>query len=138
MEKHSHLVFYDGQCGLCDQTVQQLLKVDKNEIFDFAPLQGTTAAIYLKDIPFELKNIDSFILIENYKTNDRKIYVLANGILRICWLLGGGWMLIGWLSFLPSFLFNWAYRLVARNRHRFFPQTQCFLPPPNQKDRFLS
>lgn len=28
--------------------------------------------------------------------------------------------MIGSLSFLPAFLFDWGYRLIAKNRHRFF------------------
>ncbi len=138
MEKQLiHLVFYDGQCGLCDLTVQTLLQLDKHHRFVFAPLQGTTAAHYLQSLPLELKSVDSLILIENYKSQDNHIYALSQAVFRICWLLGGGWKLAGLLAFLPPFLFDWAYRLVARNRHRFFPQTQCVLPPPNQKERFL-
>lgn len=136
-ERLKHLVFYDGNCGLCDQVVQILFKADKNERFVFAPLQGVAASQYLKNLPDEIKAADSLILIENYRSSDPQAYLFGKGALRIAWLLGWPWLLIGWLSFLPGFLFNWAYRLVARNRHRFFPQNQCFIPPPNQKDRFL-
>lgn len=131
-----HLVFYDGECGFCDQSVQLLLKLDKHQLFLFAPLQGETAAQHLSHLPPEFRDVDSLILIEDFKSTQSKIYLQAKAVLRICWLLGGGWMLIGWLSFLPAVLFNWAYRLVARNRHRLFPQS-CTIPSPDQKDRFL-
>lgn len=138
MQDHlSHLVFYDGNCGLCDQVVQTLLKADKHERFVFAPLQGSTAAKFISHLPPELKSVDSLILVEDYRSDYPQVYVLAKGALRIAWLLGGIWTLVGWLSFLPSFLFDWAYRLVARNRHRLFPQTECMLPKPDQKERFL-
>ncbi len=133
----SQLVFYDGNCGLCDRVVQFLLKVDKHQIFMFAPLQGKTAAHYLQHLPPKFKTVDSLVLVENFQTGHPQVHVLAKGALRIAWLLGGLWKLIGWLSFLPSFLFNWAYRLVARNRHHLFPQTLCILPPPGQEKRFL-
>ncbi len=136
-DRLSHLVFYDGTCGLCDRIVQILLKIDEHQRFVFAPLQGQTADKYLQNLPPEFKNVDSLILIENYRSSQPKTYVLAKGALRIAWLLGGVWVFVGWLSFLPAFLFNWAYRLVARNRHRFFPQTECLLPQPNQRERFL-
>jgi predicted DCC family thiol-disulfide oxidoreductase YuxK len=132
-----HLVFYDGECGFCDQVVQLLLKVDKQQIFLFAPLQGATAAELLKELPDELKQVDSLILVENYQQPNSHFYVLGKGALRIAWLLGGVWRLLGWMAFLPSWLYDWAYRLVARNRHRFFPNPVCVLPDPKQKNRFL-
>lgn len=131
-----HLIFYDGNCGLCDRAVQLIFKEDKKRRFVFAPLQGETASQYLRNLPAEVRFTDSFILIENYRSYPR-VHMLAKGLLRCAWLLGWPWMVLGLLSFLPGWLFDWAYRLVASNRHYFFPQDQCFVPPPNQKDRFL-
>lgn len=136
-DRLKHLVFYDGECGLCDQLVQFLLKIDRHQRFVFAPLQGETAKETLRALPEQYKNLDSLILIENFRSPQAKTYVLSQAALRICWLVGSGWVLIGWLSFLPPVLFDWAYRLVARNRHRLFPQTECMLPRPDQQDRFL-
>ena len=51
-----HLVLYDGTCGVCDHAVQWVLRHDAQEIFAFAPLQGTTAAellAQLKQVSFE-------------------------------------------------------------------------------------
>lgn len=136
-ERLSHLVFYDGDCGLCDRIVQFVFKEDKKQCFVFAPLQGTTASQYLNNLPPEIRFTDSLILIENYRSSYPRVHILAKGALRVAWLLGWPWLLIGWLSFFPSWLFNWAYRLVAEYRHRFFTQNECFIPPINQKDRFL-
>lgn len=132
-----HLVFYDGNCGLCDRIVQFLIQKDKQELFVFAPLQGETAKQYLKNLSPEIRFSDSLILIENYRSPYPRVFILAKGVLRIAWLLRGWWMLVGWLSFFPGWMFDWAYRLVASNRHLFFPEEQCMIPPPNQKERFL-
>lgn len=128
-----HLVFYDGACGLCDHVVQFLLKADRTDLFAFAPLQGETARQMLKDIPKE----DSLVLIEDYQTPNPKVYMLGKGALRILWLLGGFWSIPGILSFLPGALYNGVYRLVARNRHRFFKKGTCSLPDREQAHRFL-
>ena len=136
-DRLSHLVFYDGNCGLCDKVVQFVFKEDKQQLFVFAPLQGETASRYLKNLPPEMRFTDSLILIENYRSSLPRVHILAKGALRIAWLLGWPWMMAGWLSFFPGWLFDWAYRLVAANRHRLFPQDQCFIPPADQKDRFL-
>lgn len=128
-----HLVFYDGECGLCDHIVQFLLKADARNVFAFAPLQGETAKQMLVEIP----PIDSLVLIEDYQTRDPKTYILGKGALRILWLLGGFWMIPGSLSFLPGPLYNWIYRIVARNRHRFLGKETCSLPSQDQAYRFL-
>lgn len=133
---NKHLVFFDGKCGFCDRSVQFLLKTDKDKQFVFAPLQGKIAKGMLKDLPEEDRNEDTIILVENYQSASPKFTILGQAILRICWLLGGAWTLIGWLSFLPPFLYNWGYRLVAKNRKKLF----CNISPTSPKiapDRFL-
>ena len=132
-----HLIFYDGNCGLCDHMVQFVFQKDIQQQFAFAPLQGKTASLYLKSLPAEMRFIDSLILIENYRSSYPRVYMLSQGALRIAWLLGWPWILIGWLFIFPAWTFDWIYRLVARNRHRLFKQTQCFIPPTHQKERFL-
>ena len=132
-----HLMFYDGQCGLCDRIVQFLLRADRKEQFLFAPLQGTTAATVLKDLPDEYKTVDSLVLVENYQQPDQRFYVMGRGAFRILWILGGWWMLLGWIAFLPPILYDWGYRMVARNRHRLFTGDVCELPDPNKRKRFL-
>jgi predicted DCC family thiol-disulfide oxidoreductase YuxK len=132
-----HLVFYDGQCGLCDQIVQFLLKSDKHGIFSFAPLQGITANKVLNKLPKEYRSLDSLILVENYQSPNQKFFILGKGALRILWLLGGSWTILGSLSFLPAIIYDWAYRLIAKNRHRLFKQTQCVVPDPKLMGRFL-
>lgn len=132
-----HLVFYDGHCGLCDRVVQILLQIDKNKIFVFAPLQGKTAEEILKGLTSEQREIDSLILVENYLSTERRFFLMGRAALRICWLLGDAWILIGWACFLPSFLFDACYRFVARHRHYFFRNDVCRLPSPGDQDRFL-
>lgn len=119
-----NLVFYDGSCGFCDHVVQFLLKIDTKGLFVFAPLQGITAKKLLKNIP----PADSLVLIEDYNSPDRSFYQFGKAAFRILWLIGGLWALLGWVSFLPPILYNWGYRLIARNRHAFSPKTVASYP----------
>lgn len=132
-----HLVFYDGECGLCDFIVQNIIKRDARNQFVFAPLQGETAGRFLKDLPDEYKNLETMILIEHYDSEDPKLYVRGKAAFRTFWLLGLPYSLLGWGSFLPAFLYDWGYNLVARNRHRLFSKDSCTLPSARSKDRFL-
>lgn len=124
-----HLVFYDGQCGLCDAIVSRLIVWDKKEVLAFAPLHGKTAKIYLKDFP------DTLVLIEDYKGKNPKTYFFGKGALRVFWLLGGFWSVLGLLSFLPTFIVDPPYRFIAKYRHHFFNPSS--LVSEENKDRFL-
>lgn len=137
MSKSQHLLFYDGECGLCDHIVQFVLRIDTDQKFLFAPLQGETARKELKALPEEIKNADSLVLIENFETPQSRIWIYGKGAFTIFWLLGGWWKLIGWISYLPAFLYNWGYWIVAKNRHRLFSKDSCRIPDPSQKMRFL-
>lgn len=133
-----HLVFYDGTCGLCDRIVQFLIREDHKNLFVFAPLKGETASQYLRNLPPEIRFTDSFILIENYRSSYPRVFIMAKGAFRVAWLVGWPWLLIGWLSFFPAWMFDWAYRLVADNREKFFSNDRCVTPPSKDDKRFLS
>jgi predicted DCC family thiol-disulfide oxidoreductase YuxK len=52
--------------------------------------------------------------------------------------LGGAWRLAGVLRLVPRGLRDWIYELVARHRHAFAPaNTACYVPPPEERHRFL-
>jgi predicted DCC family thiol-disulfide oxidoreductase YuxK len=128
----THLVFYDGECGLCDFIVSFLLKKDKERVFLFAPLQGKTAQ---KKLTPDLIEKDTLILIENFGTDQENILLFGKAALRIAWYLGGFFTLFGILSFVKSTPFDFIYKIVARNRSKFF-KNRCTLLK-NENDRFL-
>jgi predicted DCC family thiol-disulfide oxidoreductase YuxK len=131
--KPKHLLFYDGSCGLCDHAVQFVLKRDPQGLFVFAPLQGSTAKSFFPTPPEE----DSLILIEDYASTFPQKFLFGQGAFRVLWLMGGFWALPGLFNFLPPFLYDWGYRLVAENRHKIFSQTDCKLPTSEERQRFL-
>ncbi len=128
----THLIFYDGECGLCDAVVQWVLKKDKHKKFVFAPLQGETAKQWLPQPP----EIDSVYLIQNFSDKMPKVYVKSQAAFKILWELGGIFSVPGLFSFLPPFLFDWGYDLVASHRKKWFPPISCVIPNKDNK-RFL-
>lgn len=129
-------MLYDGECGLCDRAVLFVLKRDKKAVFLFAPLQGQTARRYLSFLPDQKLLNDSVILICDYGTPSEQLMWRSKAVFKVLWLLGGCWRLIGWLSYGPSWLFDWLYRIVARYRHNLFSQ-RCLLPEKRWQERFL-
>lgn len=125
-----HLVFYDGKCGLCDGVVQFLLRVDSKERFVFAPLGGRHAKRLIGE------ESSSIALVEDFEEEGKHPPLFAGkAALRILWLLGGPWRLVGWVYFLPRLFYEWAYRFIARHRYRFFGKTECVIP--SKSHRFI-
>lgn len=123
------IIFYDGTCPLCNRAVRFLLAADKKQQFYYAPLEGETAAEKLKDFRSKRPDLDTLVLYQNAE----HILIEGRAILRILWHMGGLYAWIGWLSFLPTFPFDWAYRLIAFNRFRLFSKKE----PINKTDHFL-
>ncbi len=124
-----NIVFYDGTCPLCNRAVRFLLAVDKKRVFYYAPLEGETAADKLKNLRSKHPNLDTLVLYQD----ENRISIEGKAVFRIFWLLGGKYALIGWLSFLPSFLFDLIYRFIACYRFKLFSKKT----PITKTDRFL-
>ena len=126
-----YIVFFDGFCGLCNGFVDWLIKVDKKDLFLFAPLQGNTAR---KRIPHQVnKDIDSIIVY-----NNEQFYVKSSAVKRILGLLGFPWNCFVVFFFLPLKMTDWFYDLVARRRYSFFGKKEtCRVPGEKEKLKFL-
>ena len=87
-------MFYDGVCGLCDRSVQVIIKHDRKRVFRYAALQSNAARQLLGEpIAF-----DSFILFEN-----GNIYTRSTAALRVVRKMGGIWSLLYAFIIIPRF-----------------------------------
>ena len=127
------VLFYDGLCCLCNRTVQFLLKIDHRAVLHFAALQSPSAKSLLGQVDHSRPLPDGVVLIHN-----GKIYTESSAALKSLQLIGGIWKLIAILRFIPHFLRNPIYRIVARNRYTWFGKNEsCPAPKPEWKNRFL-
>lgn len=128
----SSTVFFDGLCGLCNASVDFILRRDRSCAFRFAPLQGATAQASL---PETLRQrLDTLVLQTTAGT-----YVRSAAVVRILWGLGGLWRVWGCLLWLiPLPLRDLGYRIVSANRIRWFGAKEtCRIPTPEERERFL-
>ena len=126
------IVFFDGECGLCNASVNALLDRDPAGVLRFAPLQGETAAELLPAGDREC--LDSLVLLDGTGRSDR-----SAAVARILRHLGGRYAALGWLlTAIPKPLRNAAYRAVAKVRYRVWGRTEgCRVPGPGERERFL-
>lgn len=128
-----HLVLYDGVCGLCDHSVQFLLRVDRRQVLMFAPLQGETAAAMRARHPEISGDIDTVVYIE-----DGRVHQRSRAFVRLARQLPYPWRALSWLWIVPRPLSDLVYRLVARLRYRLFGKFDtCKIPSPEERARFL-
>ena len=133
-----HLVLYDGECGLCDHTVQFLLDKDQNEVLHYSPLQGEIALNIIQNNPV-LQDLDSILYVRsNPQMSTPEIFWYSTAIIEICKVLPFPWNVNRLLFLLPRPIRDWGYKRVAQNRIRFFGSVEhCRLPTPSERSRFL-
>jgi predicted DCC family thiol-disulfide oxidoreductase YuxK len=126
------IIFFDGVCGMCNRFVDLVLRVDRKELFRFAPLQGTTARELLPPLHEDPQQW-SMVYLDERGRHDQ-----SDASLEVYRRLGGAWHVLGLLRFVPRALRNPVYRVVARNRYRWFgKQDTCRVPSPEERRRFL-
>ena len=131
---HKHVIFFDHECPLCCRAIQHVMEIDKQGVFVFAPLGGETADKILVGPLRPYRSMNSLVLLENYQSTERQFWIRSKSILRIYWLVGQGWGIVGWLSFLPSWIGDFFYSWVAEHRHQFKLKPSKELGPA---ERFL-
>lgn len=130
---HGPVLLYDGACGLCDRTVQFVLRHDRHRSLRFAPLDGDFGRQARLAHP-ALQGVDSVVWLDNAHN---ELHVKSAAILRLARYLGGAWRLAAVLVVVPRPMRDAVYDLVARHRHRLAPAAACVVPPPADRDRFL-
>ena len=130
------VVFFDGDCALCDGTVQFLMKHDRRGILRFAPLQGVTFEGVLKRYP-RLRGIDSIVVV-NVSGHLSHLLVRSRGVLHAVSALGGAWTAVSLLRVVPAPLLDVVYDTIGRIRYKLFGKRKvCQIPTPEQALRLL-
>ncbi|HEX6984408.1 MAG TPA: DCC1-like thiol-disulfide oxidoreductase family protein [Planctomycetaceae bacterium] len=126
------VLFFDGVCGLCDATVNWLLRRDRAGVLRFAPLQGETAARVLP--PADSQDLRSVVLVDAAGVHRR-----SAAVVRTLQHLGGRYRVYARLLWLvPGPLRELGYKAVSKVRYRLFGKKDlCRLPKPGESERFL-
>jgi predicted DCC family thiol-disulfide oxidoreductase YuxK len=130
-EIRNPIIFFDGVCNLCNSSVNFVIDKDPNNKFKFAPLQSQFAK---ETIPETYRSIDSIILMKNgvfYTKSDAALHIAKDlkGIVRYLW----------YYIFIPKFIRDWVYDLIAKSRYNVFgKKDMCRIPTPELQNRFIS
>jgi len=126
------LILFDGDCNLCNGTVQFVIKRDPAARFRFASLQSDAAKAALVAAGVTEALPDSIVLVADGRVRTKSAAALA-----IARKLGGLWALLSIFWILPYPLRDVVYDWIARNRYRWFgKQETCWVPTPELRARF--
>ena len=125
------IVFYDGECALCNRTISFLIKVDRSQKLKFAPLEGVTAKL-LKINEFA----DGEASVVFY--NKEKVHYKSTAILNIIQELPFPWNLFYVLKIVPPFIRDYCYKVIGKNRYNWFGKAKsCIMNESKYKGRLL-
>ncbi len=132
------LILYDGVCGLCNHFVKTVLDRDPDGRFQFTSLQSTLGQSILTSMDKDPSQLNTIYLVKGYGQSRPQILTKAKAALDIFGQLRGPIRLLKIFSFLPAWLLNIGYDLIAANRYRFFGRLDvCPVPDPAHLKRFL-
>jgi len=126
------IIFFDGVCNMCNRFVSLVIRADRKGVFRFAPLEGETARRLLPPLPGDPRQWSMIYL------DERGLHEQSDASLQVYRRLGGWAWPLSLFRFVPRWLRDPVYRLVARNRYRWFGRrAECRVPTPAERARFL-
>ena len=123
--KSKIVIYFDGICIVCSSAIHALIKMDKNNILYFSPLQSNYAKTTISK-KF-LKEMDSVIVRENeeFFSKSYAAFVVLRELkspLRYLFYL------------VPTFFADFIYDFIAKRRYRWFgKKEECIFPKNNPK-----
>ena len=132
MIENKKIIFYDGLCSMCNRFIRILITLDKKEKFLLASLQGKNGKILQKKFSKELHEVDSVIFY------NKQVYTKSSAVINILSELGGLYKLAYIFNIIPSFILNFLYDYIARNRFKWFNKLdKCPIQEKKNISRFL-
>ncbi len=126
------VLFYDGDCGLCDRAVRFVLVRDRSGRFRFAPIGGER---YRAEILPRLAGDppDALAVI----TDEGRLLWRSDAVIYLLRGVGGPWRAVaGVLRLIPRIARDWTYRQVARARRALFAAPTCPVATLEHRSRF--
>lgn len=129
------VVLFDGVCNFCNGSVNFIIDRDPTARFRFAAQQSDAARELLaaRGVTLPEGDPEGILLVVG-----DKVYRDSGAALRIAAGLRGFFKVLAVFWLVPWFLRDFVYKLIARNRYRWFGKSEtCRVPTPDVRARFL-
>jgi len=131
----SHLIVYDGVCGIGNAGIRFVIKNDHNKVIKFAQVTSNTTQQLLSKINITTEDaLNRFIYIE-----DEQVYRASTAALKIAAHLQFPFPFLEQLGFLiPTIIRDFLYDIIAKNRYQWFGKYDTCVRPSSQiMSRFI-
>jgi len=134
VKEEKKIILFDGVCNLCNDVVNFIIKRDRKDVFRYASLQSEIGKQLISERNINTSKIDSILLIDPNTT----YYHKSTAALRIAKQLSGIYPLLSVFIIFPTFLRDWVYDFIAKNRYKWFGKKEtCMIPTPELKALFI-
>ena len=131
MEKDSPILIYDGECNLCDRSVRFILNHEKDSSLYFTHINSPKGKEIRNSFGID-EEYDSILLCEG----DR-LYGKSDAVLRIALYLKMPFSFLPFFFWIPLFIRDRLYDLIARKRYSWFGKDSCIVPDERLRERFI-
>lgn len=127
------VLLYDGVCVFCNASVDFVLRHERTDETSFLPLQSAKAKSLLKQHGYDEGYLDSILYL-----HDGRLYAKSDAALLIAKVLKKPYSVLSVFTFIPRFIRDFFYDIIARNRYTWFGKhDSCIVPNPEVRQRFL-
>jgi predicted DCC family thiol-disulfide oxidoreductase YuxK len=129
VEAENRIVVFDGLCNLCSGGARWLENHQAKPPFRLVPMQSDLGRALLTQHGYDPDDPLTFLVLDG-----RQCLTRADAWIHLVAAAGGGWRLIYATRVIPRAWRDSIYRLIARNRYRWFGRRNtCYLAQPSEK-----
>lgn len=124
MSSNDRVLVFDGFCNLCSGWARFMARHPVTPPFRFVAMQSEEGRSLLVAQGIDPEDPSTFLVIDAGRAR-----LESEGAIHVVTVLGGAWRLFAIARVVPRGLRDALYRLLARNRYRWFGRRPvCFLP----------
>lgn len=126
------LILYDGTCLMCNDLIRKLIEADESDMLRVAALQHYVQSEAQETVPVR-DDVDTVILIR-----ENSVYYKSTAVLKAGQYIGYRPLICKIGLFVPRFIRDAVYDLVASNRYSWFGKSDVCIPPkPELRHKYL-
>jgi predicted DCC family thiol-disulfide oxidoreductase YuxK len=123
-DTNDRVVVFDGICHVCSGWVQFMERHRIEPRFKLIPMQSEAGKALLTAHGIDPEDPATFLVVDGGRQ-----FTQSDGAIHVVGALGGAWALFKAARVIPKPWRDALYRLLARNRYRWFGQrSTCYLP----------
>ena len=126
------ITLFDGVCNFCNASINFVIDHDGERRFRFASLQSDIGQRILTENRRSVSDFDTVLLLR-----EGELFEKSTAALEIARYLRG-WAWLYSFRFIPRFIRDAVYNVIAQNRYRIFGKSEsCRIPMPEERSLFI-